>query len=87
MEKSRKRLAVLFGGRSTEHEISVISALQVMEAVDEEVLQTIPVYVAQDGKWYSGDKLFEKQFYKNLPASLREVQEVALLPAPGVGSG
>jgi D-alanine-D-alanine ligase len=85
MKKSRKRLAVLFGGRSTEHEISVISALQVMEAVDEELLQTIPVYVAQGGRWYSGERLFDKQFYRNLPASLREVQEVVLLPTPGVG--
>jgi D-alanine-D-alanine ligase len=77
---NKKNLAVLFGGRSVEHEISVITALQLIEALDVEKYNPIPVYIAQSGKWYVGDRLFEKTFYRSLPGSLKEAEEVTLIP-------
>jgi D-alanine-D-alanine ligase len=85
MSNQPKNLAVLFGGRSVEHEISVITALQLINVLDVEKYNPIPVYVAQSGRWYTGNALLNKDFYKKLPASLSQVQEVTLLPVPRIG--
>jgi D-alanine-D-alanine ligase len=79
----KKNIAVLFGGRSVEHEISVITALQLIGVLDVTQYEPIPVYIAQSGRWYVGDRLLEKSFYRGLPGSLKQVQEVALIPVAG----
>jgi D-alanine-D-alanine ligase len=79
----KKNLAVLFGGRSVEHEISVITALQLINVIDVTQYNIIPVYIAQTGRWYVGDNLLQKNFYRRLPSSLKEAQEVALIPIAG----
>jgi D-alanine-D-alanine ligase len=81
----RLRVAVLFGGRSVEHEISVISALQLMTAMDTAKYEITPVYIAPSGRWYTGRELFDRGFYRSVPNSLAKLQEVTLLPKPGVG--
>jgi D-alanine-D-alanine ligase len=82
-EMKKKNLAVLFGGRSVEHEISVITALQLINVIDVTQYEIIPVYIAQTGRWYVGDNLLDKNFYRRLPNSLKAAQEVALLPIAG----
>ncbi len=72
------RVAVLFGGRSVENEISVITAVQAIKAMDAEKYEIIPVYIAKDGNWYSGSELLEVANYKNLPALLKKVEKVCL---------
>ena len=79
----KKNLAVLFGGRSVEHEISVITALQLINVIDVTQYKIIPVYIAQTGRWYVGDQLLDKNFYRQLPNSVKSAQEVALLPVAG----
>lgn len=79
------RIAVLFGGRSVEHEISVISALQLILAIDPEKYDVTPVYIAPNGQWYTGTELLERSFYRSVPAALGRLQEVTLLPKPGIG--
>ncbi len=84
-DESKKTIAVMFGGRSTEHEISVITALQIIEALDIVKFKPIPVYISPAGKWYTGDALLKREFYRGMPESLNAVQEVTLLPVPGIG--
>ena len=50
-------VVVLFGGQSSEHEISCLSAKTIMEAMDSKKYNLYPVYVAKDGQWslYNGD--------------------------------
>jgi D-alanine-D-alanine ligase len=79
----KKNIAVLFGGRSVEHEISVITALQLINVLDVTQYNPVPVYIAQSGSWYVGERLLEKSFYRGLPGSLKEVQEVTLIPIGG----
>ena len=81
----RMRVAVLFGGRSVEHEISVISALQLILAIDPEKYDVTPVYIAPNGQWYTGKELLERSFFRSVPAALAKLQEVTLLPKPGIG--
>ena len=80
---SKKTLAVLFGGRSVEHEISVITALQAISIIDGEKFTVIPVYIAPDGRWFTGEILLERKTYQRVPQILDECTEVTLLPKPG----
>ncbi len=84
-DTDRKNVAIMFGGRSAEHEISIITALQLIKGIDVVRYRPIPVYVAQDGGWYIGDPLLKEDFYKALPDSLATVTEVTLLPKTGTG--
>ena len=85
MSKQRTRVGVLFGGRSVEHEISVITALQLISALDTITYEPVPVYIDIQGRWFSGEQLLERAFYRRLPGALTEVQEVTLLPNPNIG--
>ncbi len=58
MTQQGQRVAVLFGGPSVEHDVSIISAQQLM-AVMEPKHEPIPVYLARDGRWWTGDALRE----------------------------
>jgi len=47
----RRRIAILFGGRSAEHEVSVVSARSVMNALDPRRYEVIPIGVTREGRW------------------------------------
>ena len=74
----KKNLVVIFGSRSTEHDISILTALQVMSAADKSKYNVIPTYISQTGKWYTGRALLDTDFYKNF--DIKKVKEVAVLP-------
>ena len=50
----RLRIAVLYGGRSSEHEVSVMSATNVMAALDPGKYDAVPVFVTREGRWFLG---------------------------------
>lgn len=81
----RRSVAVLFGGRSVEHEISVITALQLIEAMDQERYKVIPVYISPKGTWYTGEALLNRAIYSKHHEIERVAREVTLLPKPGTG--
>lgn len=70
------RLAVLFGGQSVEHEVSVISAVQAMYSLNKEKYDIYPVYITKENVFYTGEALFEIERYKDLPALLSSCQRV-----------
>ncbi|MDT7807857.1 MAG: D-alanine-D-alanine ligase [Acidobacteriota bacterium] len=51
--KEKIRLGIIFGGRSGEHEVSVRSALSVIEAADSEKYEVVPVAITKEGRWLS----------------------------------
>ena len=53
----KKQIGVIFGSRSCEREVAIISAIQLMRHVDREQYDVIPVYIDESGNWYTGDKL------------------------------
>ncbi|NLW23246.1 MAG: D-alanine--D-alanine ligase [Tissierellia bacterium] len=72
----KKKVAVIFGGRSVEHEVSVITGLQVIENINKDKYVVIPIYIDKKGKWYTGNSLMEfNNFKKN---NLKDLQEVIL---------
>ena len=48
--KTKINVGVIFGGRSVENEISVLTAIQAMEAIDTEKYSIIPIYISKEGK-------------------------------------
>ena len=62
------KVGVIFGGRSVEHEVSIITAYQAIEALDKNKFTPIPIYIRRDGKWFyvhcSNLSDFKKQYPK-----------------------
>ena len=59
-------IGVLFGGISVEHDISIISAIQVIKALDRSKYQVIPIYITKQGEFLSGKRYSEIETYKNV---------------------
>ena len=55
--KKRKNLAVFFGGRSCEHDISIITAMQTLAHIDREKYKVYPIYITRPGEWYLAENL------------------------------
>lgn len=72
----KKTIAVFFGGRSPEHDVSVVTGLQVLQAIDQTKYNAFPVYITTDGRWMTGEPLKNRASYipdRTLMASLTEV--------------
>ena len=70
----------MFGGVSPEHEVSIISSLQAIAAMDRERFEPIPIYIGKDGAWYTGEELFELDNYQDLDALRSVARRVGLVP-------
>lgn len=75
----KTNIAVFFGCRSVEHEVSIISAVQAMRSINRDKYEVTPVYVAKDGSMYTGDNLFEIENYRNIPELLKGAKAVTFL--------
>jgi D-alanine-D-alanine ligase len=53
---AKTRLAILYGGRSAEHQVSVVSARSVMEALDPDRFEVVPIAITRDGAWLLPDR-------------------------------
>ena len=76
----RKRIGVLFGGVSPEHEVSVISGHQVMAALDTQRYDPVAVYLGKDGAWFSGPAAMELGAYSDLPRLRSRAVQVSIDP-------
>jgi D-alanine-D-alanine ligase len=81
IEKKRLRVGVLFGGRSGEHEVSLISAASVIQALDPDKYEAVPIGITKDGRWLAGTAA-----HKMLPEILRSGERVMLSADPNVAA-
>lgn len=72
------KVGVMFGGKSTEHEISIISALQALESMDKDKYDIIPIYITRKGEMYTGDSIGKIEEYTNLKKLLGKSQKIIL---------
>lgn len=72
-------LAVVFGSRSVEHEVSIVTALQILENADKEKYNLIPIYIDKLGKWHTGPALLDIKNYKDTNKLLSKIAESYLL--------
>ena len=76
-------VGVIFGGRSVENEISVITAAQTMAAMNTEKYNIVPIFISKEGHWYTGDKLRTTDNYRDMKSLLESVEEVYFRPVYG----
>lgn len=80
MAQGRIRIGVIFGGRSGEHEVSLVSAASVMEALDRDRFDVVPVGITRSGRWASAADVLQTLREHREPAA---ETECVLLPEPG----
>ena len=83
MSKNKKSVAVFFGGRSPEHDVSVVTGLQILSAIDAEMFDAFPVYITTDGEWLVGGVLRERSSYMLNTEARKQAQVVTLNLKPG----
>jgi D-alanine-D-alanine ligase len=91
----RTRLAILYGGRSAEHQVSVVSARSVMEALDPDRFEVVPIAITRDGAWLlpdrspleltASDGALPEVEAAGTEVALRPEQKATSLAAAGVG--
>lgn len=74
----RKNIAVVFGGRSVEHEVSVITGMQVMENIDKSKYNVVPIFIDKEGKWFTGSELLDFDNFKK--KKLNNLKEITVVP-------
>lgn len=71
-----RRIGVIFGGRSVEHEVSVITAHQGMDALEVAGFIVLPIYISKSGYWYAGEALRDLRQFTDLSRDFTEVPGV-----------
>ena len=60
------KVGVIFGGESVEHEVSIISAMQAINKLDQGKYDIVPIYITKTREWYTGDMLKDIEVYEDL---------------------
>lgn len=77
-----KQIAVFFGGESVEHDVSVITGITTLNALDNDRYEAIPVYVSKDGIFYTGKSLKDIDSFRK--TEVKKLDKVAFLPGSNV---
>lgn len=77
------KVGVLFGGKTVEHEISVISAIQAMGYLNKEKYDVIPIYITKNNEFYIGENIGKIESYTDLPALLKSSQRIIMVNEGG----
>ncbi len=83
---SKKQLGIIFGSRSCEHEVSIISGVQLARSADREKYDIWPIYIAKDGRWYTGDALLDIRTYTPFDPANKAIKRVTLDITAGSGA-
>ena len=82
MSSTKKTVGVIFGSRSVEHDVSVVTAQQVMQALRPEKYEVVPIYITRDGRWLTGPGLRDlKTFQADDVAEMMGIKEIIISPS------
>ena len=90
------KVGVFFGGKSVEHEISVITMNQAINSMDPEKYEIVPIYISKTGEMYTGDDLLDLYSFRDMEVLLKRCYKVSVIrngkqvqvvrtPAPWIG--
>ena len=77
----KTKVAVIFGGRTVEHEVSIITGIQAFCALNREKYDPIPLYISKDNRFYTGEALGKIETYRDMKACLAAATQVLLVPS------
>lgn len=72
------KVGVIFGGETVEHEVSIITAVQAMEHINEDKYEIIPIYISKDRIWYTGEMLKDIEVYRDFNELKKYAKQVVL---------
>ncbi len=72
------KIGVFFGGKSVEHEVSIITAIQAIENMDKNKYDIIPIYISKENKMYCGEYIGDITRYKNIDDLIKISHQVTL---------
>ena len=75
---SKMNIAVIFGSRSCEHDVSIISAMQLIEAAKAAGYAVTPVYISREGLWYTGEALDRIETFRDFNPMAKGITRVNL---------
>ncbi len=75
----QQNLVIAFGGTSPEHEVSVLSAMQVIACLEDSEFNLVPLYITKSGNWLTGKKLLDLEGYKDIPRLESEATQCAFV--------
>ena len=75
----KTKVAMMFGGKTVEHEVSVISGIQAFKAMDTDKYEVIPVYMTKENDMYTGPDIGKIESYRDIPALLKRSQRVIMV--------
>lgn len=81
----KRNIGVIFGGRTCEHDVSIITGVQLMDNADKNKYDILPIYISREGAWYTGDKLCDIKTYENFNAGSSGLSRCHISPVPGQG--
>ncbi|HML20804.1 MAG TPA: D-alanine--D-alanine ligase family protein [Aggregatilinea sp.] len=82
MSASKQTVGVIFGSRSVEHDVSIVTAQQVMQAMRPEKYEVVPIYISRDGRWLTGPDLRTlKTFQAEDIAEMMGMKEAIISPS------
>ena len=64
--ENKIKVAIVFGSRSVEHEVSIVTAMQVFENINRDKYDIIPVYIDKKGRWFVDNKLGQLENFKDI---------------------
>ncbi len=73
------KVGVFFGGKSVEHEVSVITMHQAIDSLNPEKYEVVPIYIAKDGIMYTGDDLLDLYSFRDMDVLLKRCYKVAVV--------
>ena len=79
MSQRRLTVAVVFGGRSVEHDVSIVTGQQVMAAMRDDAYEVLPVFITRDGRWFTGEPLRQLENFKDSELTRRDDVKPCLL--------
>ncbi|MFV0288235.1 MAG: hypothetical protein ACK5HR_02110 [Mycoplasmatales bacterium] len=74
----KKNIGIIFGGNSVEHEISIITAIQAIENMDQEKYEVIPIYLTKNNKFFTSEDFLNIDIFKNLKEIEKKYKEKIL---------
>ena len=80
MSARKTVIGVIFGGRSVEHDVSVVTGQQVMRAFPAERYDVVPIYIDRDGRWFTGDPLKDLNTFQQDVKAVAGVTSIVLSP-------
>ena len=84
MINSKLKVAIVFGGRSVEHEVSIVTAMQVFENINRDKYDVIPVYIDKSGRWLVDEKLEKIENFRNLKLKGIKAAEYIFEASPSI---